>query len=94
MIGGGEQRRWLRVGVGAFDDEGSCAVYIESFDVFHATFTAPDLTIFFGLADLDLKAAGLRLSEGRVLVECVVISDDGWCHSCGARGVMVSWIGG
>ena len=55
--------------------------------MFNATFCRPDLTTFLGLADLDLEATGLRLGEGRALVECVPTSEDGWCHACGGQGL-------
>ena len=53
----------------------------------NATFASPCLTTFCRLDELGLEAVGQRLDAGRAVIECRVVEDDPWCHSCGAEGV-------
>ena len=52
----------------------------------HATFTAPDLTLFCRLDELGLQAVGQRLDPDRAVIECRVTEADAWCRTCGAEG--------
>lgn len=54
-----------------------------------ATFCSPDLTTFCRLDDLGLTVVGQHLEPDRTVLECRVVTPDGWCRKCGAQGVPV-----
>ncbi|WP_345376832.1 ISL3 family transposase, partial [Promicromonospora umidemergens] len=53
----------------------------------HATFAAPDLTMFCRLDELGLVAVGQHLEPDRAVIECRVAEPDPWCRKCGTEGV-------
>ena len=55
--------------------------------MFHATFTAPDLTAFCLLDDHGLTVTGQEISPDKAILECRVTDRDPFCRGCGAEGV-------
>ena len=53
----------------------------------HATFAAPDLTVFCRLDELGLDAVGLDLRRDRAVIECRVAEPDSWCRGCGSQAL-------
>ena len=52
----------------------------------HATFTAPDLTMFARLEGLGLAVVGQRVEPTRAVLACRVVEPDQWCSRCGCEG--------
>ncbi|APX32651.1 hypothetical protein BH708_07890 [Brachybacterium sp. P6-10-X1] len=53
----------------------------------NATFSPPDLDVFYGLDGLGLTATGQRVEIDRAILDCRVLVADRWCHRCGRAGV-------
>ncbi|WP_300268538.1 ISL3 family transposase [Microbacterium sp.] len=53
----------------------------------HATFAAPDLTVFCRLDEFGLDAVGLDLRRDRAVIECRVAEPDSWCRGCGSQAL-------
>ena len=55
----------------------------EDLDVSHATFAAPDLTMFCRLDGLGLEVTGQLVEPERAVLACRIVAPDDWCRRCG-----------
>ena len=70
------------------DDGGSCSVHAKDLDVFHATFSSPDLTVFCRLDELGLEVIGQRIEADRAWLECRIVDPDDFCRGCGVQALV------
>ena len=58
----------------------------------HATFAAPDLTMFCRLDGLGLEVTGQLVEPERAVLACRIVAPDDWCRRCGCQGVAVGTV--